>query len=91
MDNIKCIQLPAGDALTWDLTTLTDEQLEYEYNLAYENLFGAEIAGLNVMKGLMVNDHTSFGVNKDDLDRARNKWLQRLKHAEDELFERQLL
>ena len=91
MDSLKCIQLPAGNALDWDITTLTDEQLDYEYHLCYECLYGAYIAGFPVLKGLMNEDHISFGVGEHDLAKARAVWLDRLRRAEDELFERKLI
>ena len=91
MDDIKTINLPHGNALDWDITTLTNEQLAYECRLCYECLYGAEIAGYPVMVGLMNVDHISFGVRKDQLEEARYTWQERLRRAGDELFERKLL
>jgi hypothetical protein len=91
MDDIETVNLPRGNALDWDITTLTDKQLAYEYRLCYECLYGAEIAGVDVLKGLMDEDYLSVGVRADQLDEARRVWQERLKRAEDELFERKLL
>jgi len=91
MDDFKGVNLPLGNALTWDMTALTTRQLEYEYKICYECLYGAEVAGYPVLKGLMVHDHISIGCDEDQLARARSTWQQRLKRAEDELFERKLI
>jgi len=91
MDKFKEVNLPKGSALEWDITTLSDKQLAYEYHLCYECLYGSEVAGVEVLKGLMNYDYTSFGVYEDQLTKARHVWQERLKRAEDELFERKLI
>jgi hypothetical protein len=86
------IEFPkASSALEWDMSKLSNEQLKHEYKICYENLHGSYIANIEILRGLLMHNHASLGVQKEELDRARSIWQQRLKRAQDELFERQVL
>ncbi len=72
-----------------DMSKLTLEQVEYEYNLAYEILNGTYIDGQLIVPG-MLNVQTP-NVEQGMHDRAVAVWKLRLQAAYSELVERQIL
>lgn len=83
--------LPKGSALEWDMTALTDEQLEYEHKLSYESLYGHTIDGEVVLPGLLSPDANHKGFYKEIIDNALFVWKSRHQRALDELERRFLL
>lgn len=86
-------RLPTGGALEWDMTQLTDAQLEHEYQLAYESMYGHTINGVVVIPGFRSPDFDPQDIYwvKDHYDEALAVWTLRLERAEQELERRYLL
>lgn len=78
--------LPRGSALEWDMTKLTQEQLQYEYDLAYEILHGIYIDGELIIEGML-----NIEPNGPMYDEALHVWKLRLSRAQEELVDRQIL
>ncbi len=79
--------------MEWDLTTFTQEQLEYEYKIAYEALYGADLTekyGVK-MKGLLKSTHLQERVGEIQFNQAISVWTQRLNRVEAAIAERALL
>lgn len=84
--------LPGGSALDWDMTKLTDDQLEYEHHLAYESLYGHKVDGIIRIKGYRDPEYQPpGGFSKEMLSDAESVWTLRFTRAEDELERRFLL
>lgn len=90
-------RLPTGGMLDKDLSTLTDEALKHEHDLAYEVLHdihcsyppwdgGVAIKGM--LKEVAENSERAQG---EQFQWALQVWKLRLKRAEDELERRYLL
>lgn len=87
------VKLPSGNALDWDLSTFTQEQLEYEYKVAYEALYGVDLTsryGVK-MQGLLASTHLKERVGEEQFNQAISVWKERLRRAEAALAERALL
>lgn len=85
-------RLPSGGALDWDMTLLTDSQLEHEYHLAYESLHGHTYQGVVILKGLRDPEYVPlFNCSEEILNQAKQVWNLRFSRAEDELERRFLL
>ncbi len=93
LNKIKNVNLPHGSALEWDITKLTDDQLEYERILAWEALYGSYVDGKLALDGLYKSREIELARNSYvvGIDGAINVWQKRLKRAEDEIVERSLL
>ncbi len=91
MSQLSNIRLPSGGALEWDMTTLTNDQLEYEYELAHESLYGHKVKGEIVLKGFLDPEYKSPYFDKTSLEQAITIWKLRFSRAEDELERRYLL
>ena len=83
--------LPSGGALEWDMTTLTDDQLEHEYRLSYESLYGHTYQGEILIKGLRDPDFDPLNYKKETIEEANRVWSLRFSRAEQELERRYLL
>ena len=85
-------RLPSGGALDWDMTILSDKQLEYEYHLAYESLYGHTHEGVVVLKGLRDPEYVPpCGFKHATIIEANRVWSLRFSRAENELERRYLL
>lgn len=90
-------KLITGGVFDWDMTSISDEQLQHEYDLAYEVLHdihcprppwngGVAIRGM-LKEATEDNAHTRSTIFRHALE----VWKLRLKRAEDELERRYLL
>ena len=92
MSRLSNIRLPSGGALDWDMTTLTDDQLCYEHELARQSLYGHEVNGEIVLKGFLDPEYQPlFSFSREFLEEAITVWKLRYSRAEDELERRYLL
>lgn len=90
----KHVTLPHGGALGWDMTKLSLEQLEYEQLVSWEALYGSYDASgdVKLLSGLYDRRNTYEARGHEDLfNKAVSVFEQRLKRAQDELFEREVL
>lgn len=86
------VSLPQGSALKWNMNLLTTEQLLLEVELCEQVLFGVWIPKYSTgLKGMLNQLPNERGVDEETFNAAKNTWLLRLKRAQDELIERQLL
>lgn len=84
--------LPPGSALDWDMTSLTNEQLEHEYHLAYESLYGHTYEGKIMIKGIRDPEYVPpQNIDKETIENAHRVWNLRFSRAEAELERRYLL
>jgi hypothetical protein len=93
--NLPGFRLPTGGALDWDMTTLTDGQLEHEYHLAYEVLNDIYCSyspwnGGVAIKGMLKEDDPKT-LNDPNWKSALETWRLRLSNAETEIERRFLL
>lgn len=92
MSRLSNIRLPSGGALDWDMTTLTDDQLCYEHELAHESLYGHKVNGEIVLKGFLDPEYKPPGYFSNvTLNEAITVWKLRYSRAGDELERRYLL
>lgn len=83
---------PSGGCETWDMSKLDIPTLQHEIKLCHQVLYGAEFPQWKTsLKGILNTDYSSCGISEEGFNDAKNTWLKRLKKAEDELFERQVL
>lgn len=82
--------LPRGSALDWDMTKLTDEQLNYEHHLAYESLYGHTINGVVALPGLLSPDR-KVQVSEETYKEALRVWQSRFDRSLNEIERRFLL
>lgn len=87
--------LPTGGALDWDMTTLTDAQLEHEFHLAYEVLNDIHCSyppwnGGVAIKGMLKEDDPQK-LEDPYWKPALKTWQLRLSNAEQEIERRFLL
>lgn len=86
------VRLPSGFCLTWDMTTLTDEQLEYEYHLAHESLHGHYINDAIALPGLLSKDLSDMDSElRTMMVGAIHVWKERYRRSMDEMERRFLL
>lgn len=79
-------KLPYGGATIKDLSKLPLEQVEHEYDLAFEILNGCYVDGELVIPGMLNVESTG-----ESHDAAVLVWKRRLEVAYNELVERQIL
>ena len=79
--------------MSWDLSTFTQEQLEYEYKIAYEALYGVDLTDKWGVKmcGLLGSTYLKERVGETQFNQAISVWTQRLRRVEAALAERALL
>ncbi len=93
MSHIKhSVTLPHGSATEWDMTQLSDEQLNHAHHIAYEALYGHTLDGKLVAPGLLSTDFRGLGPHVEGaMPRAIETWKKRLNMALDETERRFLL
>jgi len=84
------MKLITGENIYRDLTVLSDECVQHEYDLCYEILHGVYIEGELLIKGMLFQDE-NFNGNPELFKIALNIWLRRFEVAKMELLERMIL
>lgn len=82
--------LPTGENLHKSLASLTDEQVQHEYDLCYEILHGVHVDGELLIEGMLHID-ADQRISPEAFEAARKTWLRRLEVAKMELLERSIL
>ena len=90
-DSYGFIHMPSGSVLDWNMAALTIEQLDHEYELCHQVLYGFKSTvypGVGLI-GLLNED--PLYCNNPIRHEAVRTWKLRFKRVKDELFERQVL
>lgn len=73
-----------------DLSDLTLDQVQHEYDLCYEILHGIYVDGELVIKGFL-DPEPDYQGDEEQFKLALNHWKARLENAKAELIERHIL